>query len=254
MRSKTIIGRISLMTFMLIVFSLVLLPPSAFANNSLEVVGGENGLEVIPHDENLFNEFNLAPGDTLEGKLTIRNNDQNTFALFLRAETLNDGLFDGLFNKTPDLSEKLLMEVRLRDDILYEGPMNAFAVGDGIPLGNFEPGEVQELDIQIHLPGATTGNEYMGLSVKNQWVLTAQSEETVIIEDEDPPLGPGEIPDEDSVIIEDEEVPIGEAKLPKTGGTPAVLFFIAGAAIVSAGVVLKKKGSTNNNLGPNKFK
>lgn len=236
MRSKTILGRISLMTFMLMVLLLVLLPPSALANNSLEVIGGEDGLEVIPQDENLFNELNLAPGDTVEGRLTISNNYQDTFALSLRAENLNNALFNG----TPDLSEKLLMKVSLQGDEIYNGPMKGFTDEGEISLGEFTPGTEQELEVLVHLPGATTGNEFMGLSIKNQWVLTAQSD-TVIIEDEDPPLGPGEIPDEGTEIIDEEEIPIGKAKLPKTGGTPAALFFIAGAAIVSAGVVLKKK-------------
>lgn len=48
--------------------------------------------------------------------------------------------------------------------------------------------------------------------------------------------------DYDTIIIEDEEVPIGEAKIPQTGGIPPELFFLAGATIVTAGIVIKRKG------------
>lgn len=58
-------------------------------------------------------------------------------------------------------------------------------------------------------------------------------EEIVIIEEEDSPLGP--------IIIEDEETPLGEADLPKTGASSSGIFYLAGASILTAGVVLKKK-------------
>ncbi len=74
-------------------------------------------------------------------------------------------------------------------------------------------------------------------------------EKVVIIEDEDPPLGPGEKEPEDkepeekepTEIIEDEETPIGPAKLPKTGEVSSGLFLLMGAIVVTTGVVVRKK-------------
>ncbi len=61
-------------------------------------------------------------------------------------------------------------------------------------------------------------------------------EETVIIEDEDPPLGP-----KDPEIIEDEEVPLGPGKLPKTGEISSGVFLLIGAIVTGTGLLLKKK-------------
>ncbi|MGV8168383.1 MAG: MucBP domain-containing protein [Alkaliphilus sp.] len=44
-----------------------------------------------------------------------------------------------------------------------------------------------------------------------------------------------------TVIIEEEEIPLGRAKLPQTSGTPASLFYGVGFAITLLGSILKKK-------------
>src|SRR5690554_6311205 len=118
------------------------------------------------------------------------------------------------------------MTVHLDNEEIYNGPMSGFASDNGILLDAFQPDEVQVMDVSIYLPGPETGNEYMNLSHSHQWIFTAEGEDIVIIDEEDQPIGPAKPPKD---------------KLPQTGGTPATLFFLAGAAIVTAGIVLKKK-------------
>jgi LPXTG-motif cell wall-anchored protein len=207
---------------------------SVFADD-LKVVGNDLGLVVTPGDTNLFDESNLSPGDCKEATITIENNYTSPFELYLKVNREQESLIG-----EPDLLEEIMATISYKDDVFYQGPMSAFALApDGVGLGNFNPGDSREIKIEVCLPGPETGNEFMGLSASNQWIFTAQGEDVVIIEDEDPPLGPIE---EETVIIEDEETPIGKAKIPQTGGIPPELFFLAGATIVTAGIVLKKKG------------
>ena len=96
-----------------------------------------------------------------------------------------------------------------------------------IYVTNAETGEGFETTVLLYKTGNT--NKFEEADFYNEY------EEIVIIEDEDPPLGP--------VIIEDEETPIGPAKLPKTGEVSSELFLLIGAIVVTTGVVLKKKNA-----------
>lgn len=159
------------MLFLITVFLLGITTTPAKANG-LEVVGSDIGLEVTPHDQNLFNELNLNPGDYKESHITIKNTNKVEFELFLQVKRLDE--IPSL--KNPDLFKQLIVTVSLGDKVIYKGPMIAFATGEnGISLGNFKPGDVQDMKLLINLPGAETGNEYMGLTHKNQWVFTAKS-------------------------------------------------------------------------------
>jgi LPXTG-motif cell wall-anchored protein len=227
---------IFLSLFVLIAVLSMVFTTSVFAND-LSVESKDLEFEIIPQDQNLINILNMTPGDSITSNLTIANNYVNEVEIYLRAERLDEEPLE----EEPDLYKQIQMKVTLEEDVIHEGKMIDFASEDGIFLGLFQPGDVQELNVEASLPGLETGNEFMGLSHSNRWIFTISGEEILLIEDEDPPLGPAEDPDEDVVIIEDEDVPLGGAKLPQTGGTPAALFFLAGAAIVTAGITLKKK-------------
>lgn len=96
-----------------------------------------------------------------------------------------------------------------------------------IYVTNAETGEGFETTVLLYKTGNT--NKFEEADFYNEY------EEIVIIEDEDPPLGP--------VIIEDEETPIGPAKLPKTGEVSSGLFILIGIVVVTTGLVLKKKNA-----------
>lgn len=221
----------------LTIFSLVLIfftVQPVYAGNNLELVGTDVGLVVTPQDENLFNEFNMNPGDSLSGKLVIRNSYVDGFDLYLRTERVSEKPGEG----EADLYDQLMMTVTFRGRTIFDGPMKYFAE-EAIELGSFEPGDMEEIVVQVSLPGATTGNTFQASSLENKWILTAQTN-TVIIDDEDPPLGP-------IIDIEDEEVPIGPAKLPKTGSSPKAYFYFGGALLIASGVLIKRKQRNTQN-------
>lgn len=199
---------------MTVVFLLVLTIQPVYAGNQLQIVGNHRRLEVIPKDQNLFKELNLSPGDYRKSNLTIKNNDKDSFELFVKIQRLG---------KKPssaeaDLYKKLFMTITLGNREIYTGPMMNFASGKNISLGKIKPGEVREMEAVVHLPGADTGNEFMGVSHRNQWTFIAQSHG--MIDEEDSPSGP---------------------KLPKTGGMPTAFFYITGALITLTGIVIKNK-------------
>lgn len=206
---------------------------SVFADD-LKVVGNNLGLLVSPGNTNLFDESNLNPGDCKEATVTIENSYTSPFELYLKINRDQKPLIG-----EPDLLKQIIATISYKGKNLYKGPMSEFNImPDGKSLGIFNPGDVQEIKIEVCLPGPETGNEFMGLSASNQWIFTAQGEETIEIDDEDPPLGPIK---EDTIIIEDEEIPIGPAKLPKTGASSNALFYILGTGMILAGGVIIKK-------------
>lgn len=86
-------------------------------------------------------------------------------------------------------------------------------------------GDVTIPDPQV--PGAPTVNS------------TTYNEQTTVIIDEDTPGGSVKEATSNSVEIK-EEVPAAPAKLPKTGGIPAEAFYVAGALIIVAALVLSR--------------
>jgi LPXTG-motif cell wall-anchored protein len=210
----------------------------AFADN-VKVIGNDIGLVVTPEDTNLFEEMNLNPGDCKEATITIENNYTSPFQLYLKINRLDEEPPLG----DPDLLKQIIATISYKDTIIHQGPMSDFVTTpNGIDLGNYNPGDVQEIKIEICLPGLETGNEFMGLSAENQWIFTAQGEDEELIEEEEVPIGGGKIPEKDpEVDIEDEEIPLGGAKLPKTGTSPTALYYILGSGIALLGVTIIKK-------------
>lgn len=156
--------------FLSMIFAITVFLITPVRANDFMVIGSNIGLEVTPHDQNLFNELNLNPGDYKESNITIKNTNNAPFELFLKAERLDQEPSSG----NPDLFKQLIITVFLRGKEIYSGSMINFATGQsGIALGKFNPGETQQMKVLIHLPGVETGNEFMGLTHKNQWIFTA---------------------------------------------------------------------------------
>lgn len=177
--------------------------------SDLELIGKDIGLEVVPKDKNLFQVMNLNPGDFLTSKLTIKNNWDNTFELFMKAERQNEEPSMG----EPDLYKQLLMTVTLRGKEIFNGSMIDFTKGNAISLGKFEPGDIEEIVVNVSLPGKDTGNEFQGKKLDNKWIFTATSETT-------------DIPDE----------PVPSGNLPKTGfDINSNLYTVLGLFMICAG-------------------
>jgi LPXTG-motif cell wall-anchored protein len=139
----------------------------------LQVIGNETGLKVISEDT-FINELNIYPGDTIEGKVTIKNTNHIPFELFLKASRIDPQPPLG----ETDLYKQLILTVTLRNEAIYSGNMCDFACDDGISLGVFNAGDTETMKISIYLPGEETGNEYQNIQHSNQWIFKAVSQES----------------------------------------------------------------------------
>lgn len=163
-----------------LVFLLGALPALAAG---IEVVGAEEGLVLIPAGESLFDLDKMSPGDTLEAAIKLRNDYSRWYHLWIKA--------GAIIADEPSLFEVMELTVNYGGDLLYQGPVEGFAVGKALYLGRYEPGQSGELQVTVHLPGPETGNEYQGKSASVQWIFSAQASEEVVIEPEEPGLEPG---------------------------------------------------------------
>lgn len=278
---KRILSRIfTTLGFSLIILGLIFhsFPSQSYAED-LELIGKDIGLVIEPENTKLFDLSNLNPGDTKTAKLTIKNNYRNPFSLYMRAERMGELPGEG----EVDLFDILTITVKLRGEVIYEGPIKNFAVSS-IYLGKFNPGSVKELIAEVHLPGPETGNEYQGKSAEVKWIFIAESSSPPPDDDDDKPDKPGkptEKPEEKPVEVPVEEVPEGEPevpieepieepeepeeivdvpegdvpidkpdtpkdkpKIPKTGELPTQIFYISGSILVVLGIYMNRK---NNN-------
>lgn len=274
-------------TFIFIgILSLVLGTFNSFGHNisyavDLELRGTDLGLEIIPSSTKLFDLDRLNPGDTKEGKITIKNNYTSPFNLYMRAERMSP-----VSENSADLFKQLNLTVSLKGTVVYSGSMEDFAISN-ILLGVFNPNDMEELKAIVHLPGPETGNEYQGTNVDVKWIFTATSEGSppgpgpdpepdptptptplpepvveeseviieeeipegipeIIIEEEIPEGVPEqiieEIPEEIEEVIQ-EEIPQAAPKMPKTGEISSIIFYGSGMLLLlmGVGVGFKKK-------------
>lgn len=189
--------------------------------DDLELIGNDSGLVIEPESSKLFDLSNLNPGDSQEAKITIRNDYEEAFQLFMRAERVDVLLGEN----EPDLLGQLESTIYLGEDQIYEGSISDFAMGI-LDLGKFESGNELELRAVVHLPGPETGNEFQGSSAEVKWQFIAQADQTLGEED----------PEND----EPREQTLGEEdpgpSLPRTGERAGVIYFIIGATLLILGL------------------
>ena len=265
----------------LIVSGLILQSPSiAFAQNVI-VDSDSEGLVVIPLGGKFFELNNMGPGDmpddlktvdedALKGLITVTNSYTEPYEVFLSAERTSP------IPEGADLYDMLMLEVKFRGGTLNEKTelMKGFATSE-ISLGTFAPGDTQNIELGVSLPGEEMGNEYQGTSVDVLWTFRA------VVPEPGPGPGPGPGPDDDdddedepedvpeepvplAVVepvpeeiipeetvplavpeveeaIEEEPVPLAVPKLPRTGGMAPIFFYSAGAVLLGAGVVILRR-------------
>lgn len=159
--------------FCSIIFSVMLMLsffPVPISAETLQVIGNDTGLEIIPSDNKFFEELDLNPGDYIEGTVKIKNNYDAAFELFLKTDRVEEEPPLG----SADLFKQLQVKVFLHGNVIYSGKMSDFAKGEGISLGTFKPGIVSVMKISVKLP-EQTGNEYQGLTNSSKWIFTAVS-------------------------------------------------------------------------------
>lgn len=144
----------------------------AYAIN-LQIVGDQEGLEVIPSGVGLFDLENLNPGDTKEEKIDIKNNYTSPFKVYMRTERKSPEPQIG----EADLFNQLILTVYLGNTKIYSGSMEDYAPSN-ISLGNFNPNTAKTLRAIVYLPGRETGNEFQGKSLSVNWYFTAQLDDS----------------------------------------------------------------------------
>lgn len=242
-------------TFILLIYTSMLIKPNNVYANNLELVGKNIGLVVVPSDNRLFDINNLNPGDNITSSLKIRNEYNYPFTLSMKTERMSGGNEENEI----DIYKKLFLTIYYKNEKIYAGPMNGFG-NDSILLGKFSPGAEEEIVATVNLPGSETGNEYQGKSVNVKWIFIAQSSGSDThdddddvpdknIPDEDVPEEDTDIPDEDVteeyIDIPDNEVPKGDIniEMPKTGEVNPFIYYSIGSILILSGAVcvLKKK-------------
>lgn len=191
---------------------------------SLEVIGSDLGLEIVPSGTKLFDLTNLNPGDTSEEKIDIKNNYTSPFEVFMRTKRTSPQPQPG----EADLFSQLVLTIYLDDVVIYTGPMNGYAQNN-ISLGKINPKNEKELRAIVHLPGAETGNEFQGKSLQVKWYFMAEldkpgepnepeepGEPTEPNEPGEPtrPVQPSE-PEVDEILEIDELIPEGIPEIPE---------------------------------------
>lgn len=207
-----------------------ILPPGkniSYASD-LELIGTDLGLVIEPKSTKLFDLTNMIPGDSREAKLTIRNQYEEAFQLFMSTERVSELPEEG----DVDLLEQLEATVYLDRAEIYKGSLKGFA-SDRIDLGKFQTGDKKELKTLLHLPGPETGNEFQGKSAEVKWKFIAQADQ--ILSEEDPK-------EEDPGDKKPGKVDSGRI-LPKTGEEANSFYIMLGLILLVLGIVtmFKKK-------------
>ena len=99
---------------------------------TLQVIGNNTGLEIIPSDNKFFEELNLNPGDYIEGTVTIKNNYDAAFELFLKTGRVEEEPPLG----SADLFKQLQVKVFSSRQSNLQRQNERFCIGTGHKLGH----------------------------------------------------------------------------------------------------------------------
>lgn len=223
---KKIVG-MTLAVFLLaigIVTIMVLVKPdSAFAAN-LEVVGGKLGLSISP-DSPLFSMENMAPGDTENSTVTVKNTGDSAFSFFI--ESKKDSGDEALFK---DLN--ITIENNDGTHSYYSGPLKSLK---NVELGSVLPNGEEKLNLSLHFP-TNIGNEDQQKTLSVSFIFTAQGEEVSPSPSPGPSPSPSPSPsptpspspkpsprpgnNNNTIDIGDEDVPAGPVVTPEATAAP----------------------------------
>ncbi len=135
---------------------------------NVQLLGNADGLVHISNTEDMFlYRYNMLPGDSVERTLEIKNQYEDSYELFLRAERVSE-------KEEYDLLDKLDLKITFDDKVIYVGPTSGeYKLTDNISLGTFKPGEEATLFAKVELDGPSTGNEYKNKFAQVNWIFTA---------------------------------------------------------------------------------
>jgi len=171
-----------LLLLSIVVSAGLMLAEHSFAS-SLEIIGTEKGLQVVPEEEQFFNINNLYPGKAETSPLRISNTGQREFMLFIEVEKKagDDLLFHGV---------NISISQQGSNQTFYSGPISSLS---SIKIGEIQAGTSENLAFTVSLK-EDAGNEYQGKSLDLAWKFIAAWPDG----DDSPPVSPdnGENPPE----------------------------------------------------------
>lgn len=133
---------------------------------SVLLEGNADGIVYFPGEKPFLEFDRMIPGDSVEGKMILKNSFSDAYEIFLRAEA--GGVNDEY------LLKRLNMQITYDGKGLYQGnAMGSNGLEKNISLGIIEPGKQKELEAKVLLDGRSVGNEYKGKEGKVNWIFTA---------------------------------------------------------------------------------
>jgi hypothetical protein len=129
--------------------------------STLEIVGSDQGLSVIPADASVFNIENIYPGKTETSKITIRNDGSDPFNLVI----------DLTSSGHAELIDVLSVKISDPGKVYYDGLLaNAIL----IDIGEIAAGVSQVLNLAVTM-SPDAGNETQNKSFSTTWAFNAVS-------------------------------------------------------------------------------
>lgn len=187
----------------------------------VEFNGKAHKLLAVP--SNFFHNIKRAmPGDVYEDEIALLNTTECDAELFFRTEVMEQS------EEQMELLKKIQLQIRMNQQILYDGNLLSKELENSISLGDYAPGSEGSLNFRIEIP-AELNNAYALREADVKWIFSVKEDE----ENVDNQAG-----SDDSSVSKDAV---------KTGDDSPVLFMLI-LALVSAGAVFgwfisKRKGS-----------
>lgn len=130
----------------------------------------KNGIHFVYTKDNsdiFLEKKGMLPGDSVSGTLTIENNLNEPFEVFLRAERV------GVKQKI-DLCEVLNLLINYNGKNIYDGTVSGEdGLRKNISLGIVKPGEKKLLNAKVILDGRAADNKFKNKKVDIDWIFTA---------------------------------------------------------------------------------
>ena len=133
---------------------------------SVQFNGNEHRL-LIPEEDFFQNIPALMPGDRYSDSISIRNDTQRQAEIFFQTA------FENQTREQQELLDHLILQIRYRSQIIYEGDMKAESLKNGRSLGTFSSGERGELDFTISMP-ENLNNDFALRNGDVKWIFTVQ--------------------------------------------------------------------------------
>lgn len=191
--------------------------------SNVHLVGDEEGILIsLPEEEtNFLYKESMLPGDSIDREMFIRNEHDQPYTLYLRAERATPK------EEKYDLLTKLEIKITYKDKIIYNGPVSGEnGLSEDIELGTFQPGEKARLHAVVTLDGPSTGHEYMNKEGAVDWIFTA-TKESLYPEPDD--------------SVESSEPEKGKNDSPKTGDDSIVTYTAMAVGSLMLLLVVAKK-------------